>query len=376
MAPSEHSAHGENGERCDGGETASARRPGRELASERERIGLDRAQMASRLHLPERQVEALEQDDYQHLPPPAFVRGYLRAYAREVGVAGDDIVGAYEALGPGAEEPEIRPVEAGTRGSGRRATVVSLVVLIGAVAIAFGAWLWQARQQPGAGAFDMDATDSVAAEAEADGAGDTDTAADTSGAETTPQTEPATDAPAPDAEATSGSASDEAGASSDAGAAGESDGGEDAATDAAATDETVAPAASAGDDGSTTAAAESDDQADPSQAEDAYDPPSATSSAERATAPAASEGPDTLALAFAQRSWVEVYDDRGRQLVYTLYTGDAPLRLRGWAPFDVFLGNSPAVRVRFDDEAVSKGAFTRSDQTARFRVDADGARRR
>ncbi len=78
----------------------------------------------------------------------------------------------------------------------------------------------------------------------------------------------------------------------------------------------------------------------------------------------------------AGRSWIEVYDGRGRQLVYTLYTGDAPLRLRGWAPFDVFLGNSPDVRIRYEGEAVTKSAFTRSDETARFLVDADGARRR
>ncbi|MDZ7749818.1 MAG: DUF4115 domain-containing protein [Halofilum sp. (in: g-proteobacteria)] len=76
------------------------------------------------------------------------------------------------------------------------------------------------------------------------------------------------------------------------------------------------------------------------------------------------------------RSWIEVTDARGRELVYTLYTGSEPLQLRGWAPFDVFLGNSPAVEVRFGGEAVEKSAFTRSDNTARFLVDGRGARRR
>jgi len=112
------------------------------------------------------------------------------------------------------------------------------------------------------------------------------------------------------------------------------------------------------------------------QAAAEYEPPDITASAEAATAPAAAEGPDTLVLSMDGRSWIEVEDARGRQLVYTLYSGSAPLRLKGWAPFNVFLGNSPAVGIEFNGESVEKSAFTRSDHTAAFLVDAGGARRR
>jgi cytoskeleton protein RodZ len=88
---------------------------------------------------------------------------------------------------------------------------------------------------------------------------------------------------------------------------------------------------------------------------------------------AAATGPDRLALRVDGESWIEVYDDRGRLLVYALYAGDEPLQLRGWAPFDVFLGNAPVVAVEFEGQALQTDRFTRTDSTARFMVVERGA---
>lgn len=62
---------------------------GHTLAAARQRMGLSQAEMAARLRLHLRQVIALEEADLAALPELAFIRGYLRNYARMVGL--DDV---------------------------------------------------------------------------------------------------------------------------------------------------------------------------------------------------------------------------------------------------------------------------------------------
>ncbi len=52
------------------------------LREERTRLGLGVADVANRLKFAPRQIEALEEDDFAHLPEMAFVRGFVRSYAR------------------------------------------------------------------------------------------------------------------------------------------------------------------------------------------------------------------------------------------------------------------------------------------------------
>lgn len=55
---------------------------GRTLREARERLGLNVADVAHQIKLAPRQIEALEADDYQRLPEMAFVRGFVRSYAK------------------------------------------------------------------------------------------------------------------------------------------------------------------------------------------------------------------------------------------------------------------------------------------------------
>ncbi|MCS6786585.1 MAG: DUF4115 domain-containing protein [Thiobacillaceae bacterium] len=55
---------------------------GAALAAAREAKGLSRAEVAERLKLSPRQIEALEAEDWTALPSPVFVRGFVRNYAR------------------------------------------------------------------------------------------------------------------------------------------------------------------------------------------------------------------------------------------------------------------------------------------------------
>jgi len=75
--------------------------PGAQLTQARERWGMSREQVAETLRLPQRVIAALEQDHYQDLPPPAFVRGYISGYARLVGLDASSLVAACEMNGCG-----------------------------------------------------------------------------------------------------------------------------------------------------------------------------------------------------------------------------------------------------------------------------------
>ena len=70
--------------------------PGSLLKDARIANGLGIDDIAIRLRLHTRIIQGIERDDYEHLPPPTFVRGYLRGYARIVGRSSVDIIEAYE----------------------------------------------------------------------------------------------------------------------------------------------------------------------------------------------------------------------------------------------------------------------------------------
>lgn len=78
--------------------------PGSQLRKARERKGLDQAKVAAQLHLSQSIIQALERDDYDKLPAAVFVQGYLRKYARLLGVDEDATISAYQELHPDAEQ--------------------------------------------------------------------------------------------------------------------------------------------------------------------------------------------------------------------------------------------------------------------------------
>jgi cytoskeleton protein RodZ len=57
---------------------------GARLAAAREEAGLSVGEMAGRLRLHVNQVRALESEDLTHLPEAAYVRGFVRSYARSL----------------------------------------------------------------------------------------------------------------------------------------------------------------------------------------------------------------------------------------------------------------------------------------------------
>jgi cytoskeleton protein RodZ len=65
---------------------------GQTLTAERERLGLSRADVAQRLHMSAWQIEALETGDYSRLPKGTFLRGFVRNYAKTLGIPAEAVL--------------------------------------------------------------------------------------------------------------------------------------------------------------------------------------------------------------------------------------------------------------------------------------------
>ncbi|MFO0559089.1 MAG: helix-turn-helix transcriptional regulator [Polyangiales bacterium] len=65
------------------------------LRRERELRNIDLVEVADRTRIPLQQLERLEDDRFAELPGEVFVKGYLRAYARAVGLSGEEVLGRF-----------------------------------------------------------------------------------------------------------------------------------------------------------------------------------------------------------------------------------------------------------------------------------------
>lgn len=74
--------------------------PGERLRAARLSMGYDLAKIASELHLTSAVVEALEADEFPDVGARVFVRGYLRNYARIVGMPVDSILRQFDEKWP------------------------------------------------------------------------------------------------------------------------------------------------------------------------------------------------------------------------------------------------------------------------------------
>ncbi|MCU7904241.1 MAG: DUF4115 domain-containing protein [Candidatus Thiodiazotropha sp. (ex Epidulcina cf. delphinae)] len=98
--------------------TGSTEGPGSQLRKARKRQGLEQTEMATQLHLSQAMIEALESDNYEKLPKPVFVQGYLRNYSRLLGVNEDAVIEAYQRLLPSTDEKPISKSQDGKLSKG------------------------------------------------------------------------------------------------------------------------------------------------------------------------------------------------------------------------------------------------------------------
>ncbi|NVK32092.1 MAG: helix-turn-helix domain-containing protein [Gammaproteobacteria bacterium] len=85
---------------------------------------------------------------------------------------------------------------------------------------------------------------------------------------------------------------------------------------------------------------------------------------------------DVLVLSSPEECWVEISDSRGKRTMYGMLAAGQTKRLEGRAPFKVFLGNAPPVKVAINQQGVGVPAPSNSRRTSRFDVSADASVRK
>ena len=113
------------------------------LRNEREKKGLSREQVARTTRLRKHYLEALENEDWDNLPSPVFVKGFIRSYAQAVGFDGKEAISLYDRIVP--IEEEIPKPLIGLK-EPKRNFLFFLIPLI--VVIALVAYLWVSYETP------------------------------------------------------------------------------------------------------------------------------------------------------------------------------------------------------------------------------------
>lgn len=127
---------------AEGGEAGFPVMPsvGAQLKAAREGRGMSLSDVAQVLKLGLRQVEALENGDWQGLPGNTFIRGFVRNYARLVQVDGgplmDQLAEVLEAPKPQLDMPEAAPATMPMAGQGQRKDYAVALFGLGLVAVA------------------------------------------------------------------------------------------------------------------------------------------------------------------------------------------------------------------------------------------------
>src|SRR6266446_6168577 len=79
---------------------------GEELRREREIRGISLKEIADSTKISKRFLDAIEKNDHRTLPAPVFTRGFVREYARYLGLNTEDIVNRYNFAAAGDDRIE------------------------------------------------------------------------------------------------------------------------------------------------------------------------------------------------------------------------------------------------------------------------------
>ena len=81
---------------------------GQHLKKERELRGVTIEEIANITRISTRFINALENDDFKNLPSEVFIKGFLRAYTKCVGIDPNEVISIYENIRKTDNKPEIK----------------------------------------------------------------------------------------------------------------------------------------------------------------------------------------------------------------------------------------------------------------------------
>ncbi|HEX4597867.1 MAG TPA: RodZ domain-containing protein [Burkholderiaceae bacterium] len=319
------------------------------LAQARVRAGLSIEQAAARIRLHPKQLQAIENEDLQLLPAAAYVNGFVRNYAREIGIDPtpliDDLNSKLKLRGLGGPEPDL-----GAGGpmhgpllddQGWRQLVLAGIVIALICAGLIGVWMARSPDRAGAPASAPARTpaSSPGAGAAVPSAGKSDETsqagegAAASVASPNPVVDASAPAPTPAAPALDSSASSNGPSGDDK---------------SAAPPRALPASALSASEGKLGATAGS-----PSEAPGAPAPGAKEGRIPVATMPPPAGATGGLLLRFVERSWVEVSQPDGRVLLSHIGEAGSIELVNASAPLVLVIGRADAVKVEYHGQAVN-----------------------
>jgi cytoskeleton protein RodZ len=371
--------------------------PGDRLQAARIQQGLSLDDVADRMHLSANILKAIENNQFEEITAPIFVKGYLRAYARIVSLDEDDMIDQYIDF-YSEEDPPIASISNTT--SELSATdprikwTTYIVVLV--IGVSLATWWWNLEQNDEAPISLDSQSGSVAEPAKSDAevvsseieavseaaveAAETGEASDSSvESVTATEVEPATATAVQESSAVEIEVVEVDVVEGEI-AEGETGEGETGEGETGA-GETGAGETGAGEtgEGETAAGEIAEGQVDTAEVvevevaeSEVVGAASGSLETEQGTrnAPAriAPVGSDKLKIIVHADTWADIKDAASYQLVYDLLRADRSVELMGQAPFTVFLGNGHGVEIMFNGEEIEVAPRIRDDNTARLKI--------
>ncbi len=351
--------------------SAPASGAGLTLRAAREAAGIEVVELAQRIRLEPKLILALESEAWDQLAGPAFIKGYIRSVARELGFDPTTALAQYNAQAP-VTEPTLAdfesraPVELTSANLWVKAVSYSLVVVL----LALVAVWWQRHYErtvapPSAEGLALEEVNATALD---DLPPSPETEADTAIAgPTLPDSDPPPldgPSPAPVSEVLADelpSAATPSGATPSGAtpsAATPSGATSPAATSPAATSPAATSPAATSSAATSSAAAAS---AATSSAAAASAATSSAATASAVTPPAATRAPDPvpelptggeLVVNTTRDSWVDIKDARGQRLWSGTLKKGKTVAVTGRPPYALLIGNAPGVTLSFRGNSV------------------------
>ncbi|ART81852.1 hypothetical protein CBP31_03785 [Oceanisphaera profunda] len=310
--------------------------PGETLQQAREAKGWTQAEVARRLNLRLAVIESIDSDHYKAGVALTFLRGYVKAYAKVVGVPEAQALAAFDSMSH-EQFKAVEPMKSFSKKTRQQASDkwlkrISWLVFLGLLTSLVYWWWHEGAGQP---ARHLESENNAAQT-------DTGLAAPvTTSNEGLLPLNVGTDATAVEPAA----ASAVEGATTDATAT-------DAAVDSALVDDSVVA--------NTVAGAESTDT-------DGTDAENPTIDNSTSNEPAVSTNARLLTLSFSDDCWIKITDSQGKVLSEGVKKAQQSLALEGEPPFKLILGVPTAVRAEYLGKAVDLSSF-RAGRSARLTV--------
>ncbi|HCG6972441.1 TPA: cytoskeleton protein RodZ [Vibrio parahaemolyticus] len=293
------------------------------LKNKRESLGMTQKQVADRLRLRVSVIEDIENNRFESQQVATFTRGYLRSYAKFVGLDEKVVLVALEQAAdvkPKEQEIEMQSFSRKTKHEKHNSRIMLLTWVIAIVIIGISAaWWWQNQQE--------NSLAQVVAEANVE------------------TSQPSADEIADIDLMTE----EELIASTPAELAASNNTASESSINAAQTDEVV-PA-----------------ETEESTTETTQEPVAVIEAAEEVqeASPVVPEGMTLLTMKFKADCWIQVKDTNGKTLVSGTQKPGQDVELTGKAPFKVILGAPEGVTMTFASEPVDLSGYT-SGKVARF----------